>query len=359
MPVCIHRSERLITENDGEKGGDPPVVRMVPPAEIRVDAARFQFRLSCAADGTTGRLEACPCYRIELSGALLVWIDPSDGSGPWLIDGHHRRRLALEDGAPLVPVLLVDAPDAAAARTWGAMANVAAGNATATDLCRLLRDQALDPRNLARTFGIQRNAKVVADARTLLELEPVLFSSACTGELPLDQALALAVATDHPLQLRLWCMATDRCWTPEQTLEAAHLAQLAPASADAPSDCIPGLEALMREANTLLDQQLVVRATVRRLLRLENRAARVVGQHRAAAALERRNVATIDTQAAQEVKAESSALLQRFALLCGHSGPLAALLTQLSQAVADGGDPVRVVEAEMDEVRRVLSAELG
>lgn len=333
---------------------------MLRPDQLLLDPPRFQFRLSQdRSDGTSGRLEGCPVFRLEFCGALLAWIDPADGSGPWLVDGHHRRRLALEDGAPLVPVLLVEAATAAEARALGALSNVAAGTATPQDLCRLLRDQQLEPKTLARRFGLQRNCSTVTDARRLLALEDSLFSRCCTGELALEAALALCEASDHALQLRLWAMASERCWSAPQVLEAAHLAQLAPAlPAEAPAGVLPGFEALMREANHLLDEQLLVRATVRRMLRLENRAARIVGHHRAAAALERRNVATVDRQAAAEVKAESGALLDRFALLCGYSGPLAALLTELAQLVADGGDATRVVEAHMDQIRDVLAQEL-
>lgn len=363
LPVRIQENERPrpIRIQKGECPA-PGTVVMLPPEQLLLDPPRFQFRLSQdRADGTSGRLEGCPVFRLEFCGALLAWLDPADGSGPWLIDGHHRRRLALEDSAPLVPVLLVEAATAAEARALGALSNVAAGTATPQDLCRLLRDQRLDPKALARRFGLQRNSRTVADARTLLVLEGSLFGRCCTGELDLEAALALCEATDHALQLRIWVMATERRWSAAQVLEAAHLAQLAPAaSTGAPNDCIiPGLEELMRESNTLLDQQLAVRAAVRKLLRIENRTAKIVGHRRAAAALERRNVAAVDTQAAMEVRAESSALLDRFSALCGYSGPLAVLLTELAQLLADGGDATRVVEEHMDRVREVLAQELA
>lgn len=333
-------------------------MRMVPPGALRIDPRRFQFRLSGGADGTSGRLEGCPSFRLELCGALLGWIDPADGSGPWLIDGHHRRALALADGAPLVPVLLVEAADAPEARALGALSNVANGTATSQDLCRLLRDQGLDPRTLARRFGLQRNSRTVADARTLLALDADLFARCCTGELALEQALALAAASDHALQRRLAAMATQRGWDPAQTVEAVTLAQLAPQRRTVPAGMIPGLEDLMAEVNGLLDEQLAVRAAIRRSLRVENRACRIVGHHRAASALERRGVAAVDLEQAAAVKAESGALLEVFGRLAGLSGPLAQLIAQLAAQVADGADPVRLVDGRMGEIRAVLSAEL-
>jgi hypothetical protein len=304
LPVQILEIERPEAPAHGR-------LRMVSPGELLLDPPRIQLLLSAGTDGTSGRLEGCPSFRLELCGAVLGWIDPADGSGPWLVDGHHRRALALADDAPLVPVLLVEAATA-------------------------------------------------EEARALLALEADLFGRCCTGELELEQALALAVAPDHTLQRRLWVMATQRSWSPPQTLEAAHLAHLAPqGQAQAPAGTLPGLEALMSEANTLLDEQLTMRATIRRLLRCENRAVRVVGHHRSAEALERRGVAAIDQKAAQEVKAETGLLLDRFALLAGHSSPLAVLISQLAQEVAAGSDVARVIKAQMQEIRDVLSAELG
>jgi hypothetical protein len=130
LPVQILEIERPEAPAHGR-------LRMVPPGELLLDPPRFQFRLSAGTDGTSGRLEGCPSFRLELCGALLGWIDPADGSGPWLVDGHHRRALALADGAPLVPVLLVEAATAEEARALGALSNVANGTATAPDLCRL------------------------------------------------------------------------------------------------------------------------------------------------------------------------------------------------------------------------------
>ena len=332
---------------------------MVPPGGLLLDPPRFQFRLSGGADGTSGRLEGCPSFRLELCGALLAWIDPADGSGPWLVDGHHRRALAIADGAPLVPVLLVEAADAAEARALGALANVANGNATAQDLCRLLRDQGLNPKTLARRFGLQRNSSIVAAARDLMALEADLFSRCCTGELELALALALAAAPDHSLQRRLWAMATQRGWDAPQTLEAVTLAQLAPQRREVPAGTIPGLEDLMAETNALLDEQLKVRVAIRRSLRIENRACRIVGNQRSASALERRQVAAVNREQAAAVRAESDALLEVFGRLAGLSGPLAELIAQLAEQVADGADPTRLVDREMGQIRAILSAELS
>lgn len=334
-------------------------VRMVSPGEIQVDAARFQFRLSCAADGTCGRLAACPSFRLELAGALLVWDDPEDGNC-YLIDGHHRMGLAVADGAPLVAVLAVTAETAADARVWGAMSNCANGTALATDLARLLQDHPdLDARNIGPSFGIQRNAKVLADARALLVLAPDLFTLACTGQMGPDHALALTTAgDDHAIQRHLWAMCTTRGWEAQQLVEAVALAQLAPRQAT--QGGIPGLGEALEEANPNLDAVLAVLAQIRLHLRIETRSLKMVSQRTAAAALERRGVVQgVDRAAARDARQDAEAVLALYGRVAGCCGPLAELVAQLAQQVADGADVRRLVESKMEEVRRVLSAELG
>jgi hypothetical protein len=104
---------------------------------------------------------------------------------------------------------------------------------------------------------------------------------------------------------------------------------------------------------------LAVRARVRQALRLEHRTARIVGNRQAAALLEHRAVAAVDLEQAQAVRAEAATLLEVFGALAGCSGPLAAELNRLAALVADGQDLTRVVEGQMQEIRAVLSAELG
>lgn len=141
-------------------------------------------------------------------------------------------------------------------------------------------------------------------------------------------------------------------------MEAVTLAQLAPQPREVPAGNIPGLEDLLAEVNGLLDEQLAVCAAIRRHLRIENRAMRVVGQHRSAAAMERRGLAAVEMELAASVKAESGALLEVFGRLAGLSGPQAELIAQLAVEVRDGGDVNRLVDAEMGRIRAVLAAEL-
>lgn len=359
LPVLIHEDERpRPAPIQNSECPAPGMVAMVPVEAIAVRPELFQFRVANTPAGTCGRLQAVPHWNQALAGALLLWRDP-DGELN-LIDGHHRLELARRDGITEVAALLIEAADPREARLLGAIANLAAGQAEAPELARLLRDQPdLTPAAVSRLYGVARQAKPLSDAARLRRLEDGLFSRCCNGELELELALALAAASDHLLQLRLWQMASQRNWSAPQTLEAAHLAQLVPAGpAEVPDGVLPGFEELLKESNTLLDQQLLVRSEVRKLLRIENRTAKIVGHHRAAAVLERRNVATVDQQAALEVRAESSALLERFSALCGYSGPLSALLTELAKLVADGGDATRVVEVHMDRIREVLAQAL-
>lgn len=344
LPVLIHEPER------------PAAVWMAPIASVSVDPARFQFRAATAEAGTCGRLKGCERFNPALAGALLVW--RSEGQ-THLIDGHHRLELARRSGVEAVAVLAIEARTDREARLTGAMANLAAGQAGAIELARLLRDDpSLKPWDLVAGYGIKRNTRPLTDAATLRALSPALFTDAAIGLIPLDHALALAAAPDPALQAQLWAQAQRRQWDPGQLLEAAELAQLG-AHPQAVTGCLPGLEDLLREGNPRLDQLLAVRAAVRGQLRLERRAGAAVAVQRAAEALERTGAAAVDQARAREVKHEAQALLDRFAALAGCSGQLAGLLNRMAAEVADGQDLRRVVDRQMPEVRAVLSAELS
>lgn len=352
----LHRAPAAAAQRTAGACSGP--VRMVPVDQIAVRSEVFQFRVADSATGTCGRLRAAPQWSQPLAGALLVWRDQEGQLN--LVDGHHRLELAKRDGVPRVAVLEIEAADPAEAKLIGAVANVAAGQAEAPELARLLRAlPELQPSQLSRLYGVPRNCKPLADAARLRALDAGLFGEVACGLIGLDQALALAGAADHQLQRQLWAQAQRRRWDAGQLSEAAALAQQGPAPQGAATGCLPGLQQLLEAANPHLDALLAIRAAVRAQLRLERRASGVVGHHRAAHALERTGAAAVDQQRALEVKAEAAALLDAFSALAGCSGELAELLHRLAAEVMNGAALAQVVEEGMDQVRRILALELG
>ena len=346
---------------DGLAEALPPVpdgpVRMVPLDELVVKPETYQFRLSCIGrSGTDGRLRDCGRFRRELAGVVLVWREPSDQLA--LLDGHHRYELARRDGVPDLAVLEVEASTMREARRTGALANVAAGTAAATDVAKLLRDDALSAGDLA-AFGISPRSKLLQDAAQLALLPGDLFSKACAGEIDLPMALALATAGETIVMRDLHKESTRRRWSPAQVAEAAQLARMATVTTTAPAGCIPGFAALLAQSNSNLGEILAVRAAIRRTLAGELAALTTVSRRRSAVALEDRGVAVVDVAAAAEARDSSRAQQRVFDQLAGLSGGLHQVIAQLADEVTESRTAADVVAANIDRVRRAIEAELG
>ena len=331
-------------------------VRMMPPDQIRLDPARFQFRCDAAGDGTTGRLRARQWHQ-HLAGALLCWVDPADGAA-CLVDGHHRLALSRRCQVPEVAVLLLQARDAREARLQGAAANIAAGQADAPEVARWLAAGGSDLDELER-LGVGRRSRLLADARRLQALCPSLLAQVCRGVIPEAMGLALAAAGEAATQRDLWREATRRGWDAPQVAEAASLATMARVSSSEAVGCLPGLEAMLASDSSDLGALLSIRAEIRRQLSTELRALRAVAHRRSAAALEAAEVAVIDVAGAAEARDATRATARLFGQLAHLSGPLQTLIRALADEVA-AGQPAAVVVAEhLPRIREALDAELS
>lgn len=338
----------------------PPAgpVFMVPIADLKVAPQTYQFRVSplLSSAGTDGRLKACTRFRRELAGVALVWREP--GGDLALLDGHHRFELARRSGIADLACLEVEAANARQARRIGALSNLAAGNATAADVAKLLRDEALSPAEVA-AFGVSPRSKVLKDAGALLPLDRGLFAKVATGEVPLEMGLALAAAGPPAVQRELWREATRRNWSAAQVAEAASLAAMARVTSTAAAGVLPGLEAMLAGESTDLSALLAVRAAIKRQLGTELRALRAVSHRRSAAALEAADVAVIDVSAAAEARDSSRAQTRILHLLAGQSGPLQREIRRLADLVAAGQPAAAAVAENLSSVRRAIEEELS
>jgi len=337
--------------------GDGPV-RMVPVNEILVRPEIFQFRV-CAfgAGGTTNRLRHCQKYNAALAKVLSCWIDPATGE-LFLCDGHHRLELAKRDGVEKVAVMLLDAPDATAARSLAALQNVAENTATPLDTAKWLRDTGARTSDL-EGFGITRHSCLMRDAVPLLRLDEQLFTRACNGEIGLAEAQALAGAGDPVAQRELWALARRKGWDAGQIEEAAGIAKTAKISTRTPDGCLPGLGELIQEANSNLSELLAIRAEIRRQLRLEVRALALAAKHGTAAILEACDAALVDVQAAKAARGQAQALAGLFAAICNSGGPLAELIHALAADVKGKNTAGMVVSQNLERIRAVIALEMG
>jgi len=337
-------------------GGGP--VRMVPVDQIQVRPEVFQFRVAAIGQGgTTNRLRYCQRYNPALAKVLSCWQNPSTGE-LFLADGHHRLELAKRDRVTHVAVMLLDAPDATAARSLAALQNIAENTATPLDTAKWLRDTGARTSDL-EGFGITRHSCLIRDAAPLLRLDQGLFTLACNGEIGLAAAQALAGAGDPVAQRELWALARSKGWDADQIQEAAGIARAATITTYTPDGCLPGLGELLQEANSNLSELLAIRAEIRRQLRLEVKALALASRHKTAAILEAADAALVDVQAAQAARGQAQALAGLFAAICNAGGPLAELIHALAGEVRGRTTAGQVVAHNLGRIRTAIQLEMG
>ena len=327
---------------------------MVPVEVIQLDPSRYQFRLAHSATGTTNRLKGASRFRPELAGVLLVWMDPTGVT--WLCDGHHRLALAARCGVGVVACLYIEAADPIAARQIAAVANLAAGHASAIDAARYLRDEGSTDQ--LRAYGVSLSTGLIQQATQLLGLAPELFGKACTGQLSESFALALAMVQGHPQQLALLAQARKRCWKIEKLKEAASLAEGARVVATGdPADLFGGMYS---DPTTDLDALLSIRTEIRKQLNREVRALSVASGQLSSELLEAKGCAVFDRTLSQQNKVESTKVLATFEKLAQFQGPIATMIAELAAQVEFPDMPAsRVVATNLDTIRDAIEEALG
>ena len=327
---------------------------MVPLEAIQLDPSRYQFRLAHSAAGTTNRLKGASRFQPELAGVLLVWMDPAGIT--WLCDGHHRLALAARCGVGVVACLYIEAADPIAARQIAAVANLAAGHASALDAARYLRDEGSTDQ--LKTYGVSLSTGLLAQATQLLGLAPELFTRACTGEIPESWAQALAMVKGHPQQLALLAQARKRCWKIEKLKEAASLAEGARVVATGdPADLFGGMYS---DPTTDLDALLSIRTEIRKQLNREVRALSVASGQLSSELLEAKGCAVFDRTLSQQNKVESTKVLATFEKLAQFQGPIATMIAELAAQVEFPDMPAsRVVATNLDKIRNAIEKALG
>ena len=174
------------------------------PADIGVDAARFQFKAGGDEAGVTDRLQGVQKWDARLAGTALVFRD-ADGRN-WIADGHQRlglaQRLAAEGQSGIrLNAFVLDAKDGITdsdARSIAAAKNIAEGTGTAIDAAKVIRE--------AATSGIELpplppKSTLVRDGRALARLGPDAFGMAVNDVIPVQQAAIVGrLIADHAQQ---------------------------------------------------------------------------------------------------------------------------------------------------------------
>lgn len=194
--------------------------------ELHVDPERFQYKLNVSEEGVTDQFADVKTFNPDFAGTIHVWHDPGDGK-TYVVNGHHRYELAKRSNyTGDVQVYYIDAPDAASARAFGALVNIANGHGTAIDAAKYLRDSGAQLGAL-EDQGLSVKGKVAADAILLARLSPRLFDRLTQGLYPENRALALARWLEKPEDQELLVRQIDKREESGKELTLGHIEELA------------------------------------------------------------------------------------------------------------------------------------
>ena len=166
---------------------------MLSTAEIQVDPGRFQFKMGTDAQGQQkgNSLTGVGVWNEDMEGSIQVWTDPMDGQN-YVVNGHNRLAKAKELGIPSMRVEYINAPTAEAARSKGAMTNIAQGGGTPFDAAKFFRDYAggVEASDL-EALGIPLKSGLATEGLALSKLPDNIFQDAIDGRISKGKALAL------------------------------------------------------------------------------------------------------------------------------------------------------------------------
>jgi hypothetical protein len=165
--------------------------------DIKLDPARFQFKLVHGSTGSTGSLKSVETWNNNLAGILLVWLDPSDNL-VYCVNGHNRLSKAKKLNVENIAVKFIRAKNHIEARTIGALCNIAEGNGSIFDIAKFLKDSSYSLQTL-REYGINTKNKLVTSAGFICNLQQNLFQKFMIGDIPINYAI-FAGSLDQNLQ---------------------------------------------------------------------------------------------------------------------------------------------------------------
>lgn len=175
----------------------PGIRYEMPAAAIEVDAQRFQYRKNVDKRGVDPERAIEGKYDPARGGVIGVWRDPESGK-TIVVNGHHRLKLAQEQGAD-VAVVYLNAKDAAGARAEGAMINMAEGNSSMADAVNFMRDAGVGVEEL-RKFGISPRSTIGKDGPAIAGLADPVRQKWEAGDLDDGQAAIIGHAKLQPEQ---------------------------------------------------------------------------------------------------------------------------------------------------------------
>lgn len=348
---------RQVRERGGEEGTAQPAplsvgrqYREFAPAELKVDAKRFQFKEGGNEAGVTDRLKGVKTWDQTKAGVTLVWEDKAGNF--FIADGHQRHGLATrlegEGQQPRILGLVLREADGISsddARAIAAAKNIAEGTGNAVDAAKILRSRPDIGVDLPPTSALVR------DAQGLAKLSDDGFGMVINKKVPAGYAAIVGrLAPDPKTHAELLGVLAKE--QPENAIEAESMvrdALDAPAVQATMEDMFGASEVtqiLFKERATVLSAAATAirkdRAAFSTLVREE---ARLTGAGNRLATETNIERATQDA----EVLATLQATARR-------KGPVADALAAAAKRLKDGEPRQTVVRDFLDALRRSSKA---
>ena len=200
---------------------DARLVSGFPVSQLHLDPDRFQYKIGYGKGGSSGSLTDAKAFNPDFAGIVHAWRDPADGKA-YVVNGHNRVGLAQRTGTAGIDTRFIDAPDAASARTRGALINIAEGQGTALDAAKVFRENGYTPASLQK-IGVNLSGQKATQGLALANLNDGLFSQAMRGQLPVERAAIIGgTLPDHGDQATLIKQIGEKNVTNDDVREMAE-----------------------------------------------------------------------------------------------------------------------------------------
>jgi len=335
----------------------PGYVGEIDTSEIAADPKRFQYKIigELTKTGEVGSLSGVKDYDPNLAGIVQVWRDPADGQ-LYIVNGHNRLALAKRAGAEKVAARVIDAPDAATARSIGALTNIAEGRGTPLDAAKFFRDTGLNADDL-KAKNIPLREQIGQKGLAIASLDKTIFDKVVMGDISENRAAIIGGAGLKPEQQRDLLTLADKK-AKGKSISDEVLQELvddvkASSTKQGGGGGLFDLLGIDDTARTTAIERANLAASIRKQLGRDKKLFGLVARNKAAQDLARAGN-TINRDASKEISDNAGIALNAFDLLKNQSGPIAKSLNAAAERVANGENAAAVQKEIYSEIAKII-----
>jgi GGDEF domain-containing protein len=340
----------------------PGDAALVPTSDLKADPSRFQYKSGTNEEGVTNALKDQGRYDPNKGGVLLVWKDPADGN-TYIVNGHHRFELATRTGAPNVLARMIDAPNAAEAKTVGAETNIAEGHGSTVDAARFFKSAGIDTPDKAAARDLPLGQSKVTDGLAMARLDDSIIDRVESGDIPEGRAVAIGRITANPAQQDATIQAIAKAEARTgKTVNHGEAESIARQVRDADTHVEQGQDlfgAFNRE-QSLFGEQASIDDYVLKQLRTDKRTFGAVASKTKAETLGKVKGQQINPEENQRISEQAAQAEQLYNKLVNHPGALNEIRKNAAKELANRySRPQDVKQKAYEAIRSELQNQIG